>query len=330
MKNQEIAKLLYRLADILEIEKVEWKPRAYRRAAQAIETLSYDIEDAYGEGSIKALMEIPGVGKNIAEKIEEYLKTGKIKELEIESKKIPAGLEQLLELMGLGPKKIAVLYEKLKIKNVKDLEKAAKEHKIAKLEGFGVKSEENILEAISYKAQSSKRVLLSTALLIADKIKSELKIKEIKNIEVMGSLRRMKETIGDIDILVTTSKPKLVMEKFVSLPDIARVIGKGTTKTTVILNNGMQADLRVVDDKIFGAALLYFTGSQAHNVALRRIAISKGLKLSEYGLFERKTEKLIAAKTEEEIYKKLGLSYIEPKMREDKGEIESAQANHKE
>ena len=320
MKNQELAKLLYRLADILEINKVEWKPRAYRRAAQAIETLSYDVEDC----GIKELMEIPGVGRNIAEKIEEYLKTGKIKELEKESKKIPAGLEQLLELMGLGPKKISVLYEKLKIKNIKDLEKAAKEHKISKLEGFGLKSEENILEAIGYKTESSKRVLLNVALQTAERIKNEFKnLKEIKHFEVMGSLRRMKETIGDLDILVTTNKPKLVMDRFVNLKDVKKVIGKGETKTTVLLDNGMQVDLRVVPNESFGAALQYFTGNKEHNIATRNIAIKKGLKLSEYGLFDRKTNRRVA-ETEEEIYKKLGLKWMAPELRENRGEIEAA------
>lgn len=324
MKNQEIAKLLYRLADILEINKVEWKPRAYRRAAQAIETLSYDIEDSYNKNGLKELMEIPGVGRNIAEKIEEYLKTGKINELEKESKKIPVGLEQLLELMGLGPKKISVLYEKLKIKNIKDLEKAAKEHKIAKLEGFGLKSEENILEAIEYQTESSKRMLLNVALLTADKIKNQFKeMKEIKHFEVMGSLRRMKESIGDIDILVTTNKPKLVMEKFVNLPDVKKIIAKGETKITVILDNGMQADLRVVPNESFGAALQYFTGNKEHNIMTRNIAIKKGLKLSEYGLFDRKTNRRIAV-SEEEIYKKLGLKWMEPELRENRGEIEAA------
>ncbi len=324
MKNQEIAKLLYRLADILEIEKVEWKPRAYRRAAQAIETLSYDVEDAYNKGGIKSLMEIPGVGQSIAEKIEEYLKSGKIKTLEKESKKIPAGLEQLLEVMGLGPRRIALLYHKLKIKSVKDLEKAAKTHKISRLAGFGLKSEENILEAIGYRAQSSKRVLLSVALQMAERIKSEFKnLKDIKHFEVMGSLRRMKETIGDIDILVTTSKPKIVMEKFLSLPEVARVIAKGETKTTVILNNGMQADVRVVPNDCFGAALQYFTGNKEHNIITRQIGIKKGFKLSEYGLFDRKTGKRVAV-SEEEIYKKLGLKWMPPELRENRGEIEAA------
>src|SRR3989344_7753823 len=324
MKNQELAKLLYRLADILEINKVEWKPRAYRRAAQAIETLSYDVEESYSKNGLKDLMEIPGVGRNIAEKIEEYLKTGKIKELEKESKKIPAGLEQLLELMGLGPKKISVLYEKLKIKNIKDLEKAAKEHKISKLEGFGLKSEENILEAIGYKTESSKRMLLNVALQTAERIKNEFKnLKEIKHFEVMGSLRRMKETIGDIDILVTTNKPKMVIERFVNLKDVKKIIGKGETKTTVLLDNGIQVDLIVVPNESFGAALQYFPGNKEHNIATRNIAIKKGLKLSEYGLFDRKTNRRVA-ETEEEIYKKLGLKWMVPELRENRGEIEAA------
>ncbi len=324
MKNQEIAKLLYRLADILEIKKVEWKPRAYRRAAQAVETLSYDIEEAYSKNGIKALMEIPGVGQGIAEKIEEYLKTGKIKEIKKLSKKLPVGLEQLLEVMGLGPKRIAFLYDKLKIKNVKDLEKSAKQHKIAKLSGFGLKSEENILEAIGYMQQSSKRALLSTALQTANGLVSGLrKLKEIKNLEVMGSLRRMKETIGDIDILVTTSKPKIIMERFVSLPEVSKIIAKGETKTTVILNNGMQADVRVVPNECFGAALQYFTGNKEHNIMTRQIGIKKGFKLSEYGLFDRKSGKRVAV-SEEEIYRKLGLKWMEPELREARGEIEAA------
>ncbi|MDP4012199.1 MAG: DNA polymerase/3'-5' exonuclease PolX [Candidatus Nanoarchaeia archaeon] len=327
MINQEIADILYRIADLLEIKEVEWEPRAYRRAAQAIESYSQDLEEIYKESGLKGLMEIPGVGKSIASHIEEYIKTGKIQKLKELQSQIPKGLTQMLEVMGLGPKRISILYKKLKIKNVNDLIKSAKQHKISKLEGFGLKSEENILEAVYYSRQASKRFLLSTGLQTADSIISQLsKLKEVKKIESMGSTRRMQETVGDLDILVITSNPKIVMDTFTKLPEVNKIISKGPTRATVILQNRMQVDLRAIPEESYGAAVQYFTGSKQHNIITRKIAIKKGFKLSEYGLFSKSSNKRVAS-SEKEIYQKLGLQWIPPELRTASGEIEAAQNN---
>lgn len=326
MKNLEIANLFYEIADILEMKGIQWKPRAYRRAAKSIESMSEAIEDVYKKGGKKALMEIPGIGASLAEHIEEYLKTGKVKEWQALMKKIPKGVEELMHVEGLGPKKVQFLYEKLHIKSIKELEEAVKRHRLLKLRGFGAKTEENILRAIEFYKKGQHRILLGVALPIAEEIVSKLKkLKEVHNINYAGSLRRMKETIGDIDILVTSPNPAPIMDFFTRMPEVLRVLAKGPTKSTVILKGNIQADVRVVEDKSFGAALQYFTGSKDHNIRLREIAIKKGHKLSEYGLFNKKTNKYLAGKTEEEVYKKLGLPYIEPELRENLGEIEAAQ-----
>lgn len=325
MKNIEIAKIFYEIADILEMKNVQWKPRAYRKAAKALESLSEDVEVIYKKGGIKALEEIPGVGQRLAKKIIEYIETGKIKEHQRLTKKIPKGLDELMEVMGLGPKKVMVLYKKLGIKNIKDLEKAVKKHKLKNVFRFGEKTEENILKGLEVFKRGKQRILLGLALPTANNIIKQLKIlKEIHKIEYAGSLRRMQETIGDIDILVTASNPEPVMNLFTKLPDVARVFAKGKTKSSVLLKNGMQADVRVVEDASFGSAMQYFTGNKEHNIRLREIAIKKGLKLSEYGLFNKKTNKKVAGKTEEEVYKKLNMPYIEPELRENRGEIEAA------
>ncbi|MEW6062944.1 MAG: DNA polymerase/3'-5' exonuclease PolX [Nanoarchaeota archaeon] len=327
MKNQEIAALFYEIADILEIKNIQWKPRAYRKAAQTIESLAEPIENIYKKGGIKSLKEIPGVGQGIAEKIEEYLKTGHIKEMEILKKSLPTGLDELMQISSLGPKKIMHLYKKLKIKNLKDLEQAIKKHRLRNLFGFGAKTEENIARGIGLFKASKERILLGIALPTASSIIDRLKkLREVHKISIAGSLRRMKETIGDIDILVTSPKSEIVMKAFTAMPEVKRTLAKGQTKSMVILKNGIQADVRVVDDESFGAALQYFTGSKDHNIKLREIAIKKGYKLNEYGLFKR-TGRRIAGKTEKEIYKKLGLSYMEPELRENLGEIELARQN---
>jgi DNA polymerase (family 10) len=331
MMNFELAKLFYDLADILEAQGVQWKPAAYRKAARTIESLQEPIEDIYGEKGLKALEEMPGIGESIAEKIVEFIKTGKISAYEKEMKKLPSGFTEMMEIQSLGPKKAKILYQKLKIRSIKDLEKAIKEHKIAKLKGFGPKSEENILAGLEMRKKRKERMLLGEAVPTAEYIVNQLKkLNEIQHISPAGSLRRMKETIGDIDILVVPKdeKPatiKKIMNYFTTLPEVSRVLAKGETKSSVVLKNGIQADVRVLPDKIYGAALQYFTGNIDHNVKLRGIAIKKGFKLSEYGLFDRKTNRLVAGKTEEEIYKKLGLSYMEPELRENTGEIEAAQ-----
>ena len=323
MKNIEVAALLSEIADYLEFQNEPFKVRAYRKAALMINGLSEDIEQIWKDNKLE---ELPGIGEGIAKKIDDFLKNSRSKYLDELKKRTPVDIEHLGAIEGIGPKTIMRLYKELKVKNVKDLEKAAKEGKIQKIEGLGPVAEKNILKSIAFAKNSSKRVPLGFALSDAEEIISTLKtLKEVKRINVAGSARRMKETIGDIDILVTSQNPAKVIELFAKMPNVAQVLAKGSTKSSIRLKEGIQVDLRVVDDKIFGAALLYFTGSQQHNIILRRMAIERGLKLSEYGLFDRKNNKLIAGKTEEEIYKKIGLGYIEPEMREADGEIEASQ-----
>jgi DNA polymerase (family 10) len=325
MRNKELAGLFYEMADLLEAQDVEWKPAAYRKAARSIESLPDAIEEVYAKGGVKALRNIAGVGEHIAAKIEEYLKTGDVKEFERIRKKTPEAVTALMGLEGMGPKRAMVLYRKLKIRSVADLKKAVGQHKIAKLTGFGPKSEQNMLENIRMFERGHERMLLGEALPLSRELVSELKaLKEVRQIQVGGSIRRGKETIGDVDILVTSSKPLKVIDAFVHLPEVSRVLAKGPTKATVILKNNRQADVRVLPDREFGAALQYFTGGLEHNVALRRIAIEKGYKLSEYGLFDRRNGRFVAGKTEEEVYRKLGLRYIEPELRENSGELDAA------
>jgi DNA polymerase (family 10) len=325
MKNQEIAKIFYEIADYLEMEGVKFKPYAYQKAAITLEGLEEDVEEIYKRGGLEALKKIPGVGESIALKIEEYLKTGKIKYYEEFKKKMPIDLEELIQVEGMGPKKAKVLYEKLGVKNLRDLEKAAREHKIAPLFGFGEKTEKNILEGIEFLKRSKGRFLLGEILPKVKEVYEKLKkLKEVERVDVVGSIRRMKETIGDVDFLVISKNPGPIMDFFVSLPGVVKVWGKGTTKSSVRLKEGFDMDIRVLPKRSFGAALQYFTGSKEHNIALRKIAIEKGLKLSEYGLF--KGPKMIAGESEEEIYQKLGLEWVPPELREDRGEIEAAQA----
>lgn len=325
MKNSEIARMFYDMADVLEMNGIQWKPNAYRKAARNIGAMSTDIEELYKKDGIKGLEEIPGVGKHLGEKIEEYLKTGRMKEYGHMMKSIPEGLMLLVQIPGIGPKKAKEIYDKLKIKNLKDLESAALNHKISKIAHFKEKSEENILRGIKMLKTSSGRTLLGTALPTAEKLVSELKsLKQVGKINVAGSIRRGRESVRDIDILITSRNPKPVMDFFVKMRDVKDVLAKGPTKSSVILQDGMQVDLRVMEEKSYGSAMQYFTGSKDHNVALRQIAIAKGYKLSEYGLFDRKTEKKVAGEKEEDIYRKLGLKFIPPEMRENNGELEAA------
>lgn len=326
MKNEEVAKMLYLMSIYLEMDEAQFKPRAYEKAADSIEALEKDVMEIYREGGIEALMEIPGIGEGIAEKIKEYILTGKVEELERLKKKVPVDVEGLMKIEGVGPKRIKMLYKKLNIKSIEDLEKAAKGGKIRGLEGFGEKSEQNILRGIEFVKRSKGRLLLGNVLPIAREIEKRLgNLKEVKQIMIAGSLRRRKETIGDIDILVTSNQPSKVMDFFVKMPEVVAVYGRGHTKSTVRLKIGCDADLRVVPPESFGAASQYFTGNVDHNVALRRIAISKGWKLSEYGIF--KGSKQIAGKTEEEVYKTLGLKWIPPELRENTGEVDAARKN---
>jgi len=323
MKNYEVAELLRNIARLLEIKnELVFKIRAYEKAALVIENLDENIEDVWKKGKLD---DIPGVGEALTEKIGEFLETGKLGYYEKLKKQVPVDMEELGRIAGLGPKTIMKLYKRLGVKNIKDLEKAAKHKKIEDIEGLGPTVEENILKSIKFARTAGNRFLLGPALDIAEEIKSRLrKFKEVNKVEVAGSLRRMKETVGDIDILITSKSPSKVMDFFTKMDDVEQVLAKGTTKSSVRLREGLQADLRVLPEKIYGAALLYFTGSKQHNIVLRKIAIKKRMKLSEYGVFSKRTKKFLAGKTEEECYKKLGLRYIEPEIREEDGEIELA------
>jgi len=323
MANQEIAKIFYEIADFLEMEGVSFKPQAYQRAALSLETLERDVEDIYREGGERAVEKIPGVGESIAKKIVEYLKTGKVKYYETYKKKYPIDMRELTSVEGLGPKMVKELYKHLKIKNLKDLEKAARAGKIKNLPNFGEKTELNILEGIEFLKRTKGRFLLGEILPRVQEIEERLKnLKEVEKIDVCGSVRRRKETIGDVDFLVLTKAPARVMDYFCSLPGIVKIWGKGTTRSSVRLKEGFDVDIRVVPEKSYGSALQYFTGSKEHNIKLRKIAIDKGLKLNEYGLFKGK--KIIAGKTEEEIYKVLKMKCPPPEIRENRGEIEAA------
>jgi DNA polymerase (family 10) len=324
LKNFEVAKILRNISILLDMDDVQFKPRAYEKAAIAIEALEEDVEEIYKKGGVKALMQIPSVGESIAEKIVELIKTGKLKYYEDLRKKAPVDLDSFVGIEGLGPKKIKALWKELKIRNIDDLEKAALAHKISKLPKFKEKTEQNILKGIEFAKKSQGRQILGLALPLIREIENRLKSFEgVKKAQAAGSVRRWKETIGDADFLVLSHTPKSVMDYFVSMPEVINVVDKGSTKSSVKLKNGMNADIRILPEESFGAALQYFTGNKDHNVILRKIAQKKGWKLNEYGIFCE--EKQIAGKTEEEVYEKLGLQWIPPEMRENKGEIEAAQ-----
>lgn len=305
------------------MDDIPFKPQAYEKAAIILETLQEDVEDIYKREGIKSLKEIPGVGESIAEKIEEYLKKGKIKAYEDFKKRLPLNLQELISVEGMGPKKIKILYHKLGIHDLKSLEKAAKSHKIAPLEGFGEKTEKNILVGIEFLKRSKGRFLLGEILPSAKEVFHKLeKLEDVEEISMAGSIRRMKETIGDADILVIAKNPKKIMDFFVMLPGVVKVWGHGATKSSVRMQEGFDMDLRVVPKRSYGSALQYFTGSKEHNIALRRLAMDKGMKLSEYGLF--KGSKLVAGRTEKEIYQQFGMPWLAPELRENQGEIEAA------
>ena len=324
MKNQLVAAILNQVADLMEIESVDFRTKAYRRAAHTVDTLSEDIEEIKNEGR---LQELPGIGAKIAKKIDEIVETGKLDYLENLKKEFPVDYDALMAVEGLGPRSIKQLYNELGVKNLDDLEKNAKRHRIRRLKGMGEKTERKILINLDFARKSTGRNLLGHILPVAEEIKEELSsLDYVLRVEIAGSIRRRKETVGDIDILVTTNKPLDVMEYFSNMDLIDDVVVKGPTKSTVRLKeNGIDVDLRAFDDESFGSALLYFTGSKETNVELRRIAISKGLKLNEYGVF--KGDNLLAGRTEKEVFQSLGMSYIEPELRENTGEIEASITN---
>ncbi len=327
ISNQAIAEILKEIAMHLEMQEIPFKPRAYEKVADVIGGLEEEIAEIYKRGGVKALEEIPGVGRGIAERIEELLKTGRSKYYEELKKKTPVDLSSLSAIEGLGPKSVKKLYQKLHVRSIGDLERVARAGKIAKLEGFGEKSQERVLKGIEFAKKSGGRFVLG---FILPQIRAiEARLREVRGVEkliVAGSVRRMKETIGDADILVAAKTAKPIMDYFVAMPEVVQVIAHGGTKSSVKLRSGLNIDMRVVPAESYGTALNYFTGSKDHNVALRQIAMKYGCKLNEYGLWKGK--KQIAGKTEEELYGAFGMDYIEPEMRENTGELELAE-NHK-
>jgi DNA polymerase (family 10) len=325
MTNAAVAKMMREIAALLEMDGVPFKPRAYEKVAYTIEALDEPLAETYERGGLKALEEIPGVGKGIAERIEELLTTGKLKYYDDLHKKVPVDVSGLTAIEGLGPKNVKALYEALGIRSVADLEKAARTGKIRELPHFGEKSEEKILKGLEFLRGHTGRFGLGEVLPLLEQIADRLRqVAGVEEVALAGSVRRRKETVGDGDILVISRKPDKVMDFFVAMSEVAHVHGKGSTKSSVKLETGMDVDLRVVSAESFGAALNYFTGSKDHNVALRRIAMDRDLKLNEYGVF--RGDKSIAGKTEEEVYGALGLPYIPPELRENTGEIEAARA----
>lgn len=315
-KNTEIADIFDRIADALEFKgELIFKVNAYRKAARVLREYSGDISSIHPS-------EIEGIGKGMAEKIEEYLKTGRIKKYEEVTKDIPDGLLELLNIPNMGPKTLQLLHKELGVNNLEDLERVIEEGKVASLPGMGEKKAENIKKGILLYKAGKERIPLATALKVVKEVIKPL-TSVAEKVSPAGSLRRMKETIGDIDILATGENTEKIIDAFVHQPYVKEVIAKGDTKASVrTVYDNMQVDLRVVKKDCWGAALLYFTGSKAHNIKLRGLAKDRGLKISEYGVF--KGTKRIAGSTEEEVYKVLGISFIPPELREDRGEIEAA------
>lgn len=323
MLNSEVAGILYEIADMLEMQNVEFKPAAYRKAARSVEESPEDVGGIYKKSGEEGLRELPGVGESIAKKIAELIATGKLGYYDELKKKFPRHISELMEVPGLGPKRIRILHEKLGISTLKQLEDSVKKRRISKLETFGQKSEEDIAKGIEILKKGRERLLLGYALPTAIEMESMLKsLKFVDDASIAGSLRRRKETIGDIDILATSKDAARVMKFFTGMPDVARILAKGDTKSSVIMEGGLQVDLRVVKPESYGAALQYFTGSKEHNVVLRGIAARKGLKVNEYGVF--RGSRKIAGRTEAEVYRSLGMPCIEPELRENRGEIEAA------
>jgi DNA polymerase (family 10) len=326
LKNLELSRIFEQIAKILKIKgENPFKIRAYEKITLVLENLPIDIETIYQQGGLN---NIPGVGTGIAKKIEEFLTTGNLEYYEKLKETIPTGVIELLDIPEVGPKTAKLLYEQLGIDNIDKLEKAVREHQIKDLPGMGKKSETNILRGIELYKRRKGRFLLGRALPLAEEIVESLgQLKETNKISFAGSLRRKKETIGDIDILVTSQNPEKIMRTFTSLPQVREILAEGPTKSSIITNDDLHIDVRVVEPISFGAALQYFTGSKAHNIKLRELALKRNLKINEYGVFEVESGNRIAGEKEEEVYQALNLPFIPPELREDRGEIEAAQEN---
>lgn len=314
---------------LLEMEEeknsnITFKIRSYKAASDVIANLSSNIDEIYRNQGLRGLMQIPSVGKAIASKIEEYLRSGQIQYLEKLKSKTTINVDEFYDLEGIGPKTIKILYDNLGVKSLSDLEKVASEGKLRDIRGFSEKKEEVILKKIQLFKKGRGRYLLGEVYPLVKQIETRLlNFKGVKNAVAAGSFRRMKETIGDIDFVVASNEAKKIMDYFISMPEIHEVLGKGASKTFVRLNNGVDADLLVVPEESFGSALQYFTGSKEHDVAMRKVALAKGLHLNEWGIFD-KDQNRIAGSTEEDVYHALDLEWIPPEIRENTGEIELA------
>jgi DNA polymerase (family 10) len=321
--NSDVARIFNRVADLLEIGSANaFRIRAYRNAARTVSSLPKEVSEMIDSG--EDLDDLPGIGKDLAGKIKEIIETGTLSQLEEIERESPPGLSDLMRIPGLGGKRVHTLYKKLGVTGVQDLEEKARRGKVRDLEGFGEKTEQNILEAIEEAEHRHGRFKISEAEETANALLKYFKdVKGIKSITVAGSYRRRKETVGDLDILVSCRKDSKVMGAFVNYDEVKRVISEGETKSSVILGSGLQVDLRKVPSVSYGAALHYFTGSKAHNIAIRKMGVKKKLKINEYGVFEG--EKRVAGKTEQEVYEQVDLPYIEPELRENNGEVEAAQ-----
>ncbi|MFN8545658.1 MAG: DNA polymerase/3'-5' exonuclease PolX [Candidatus Binatia bacterium] len=323
MRNADLARAFRDLAAYLEMEDVPFKPRAYEKAAQAIESHDHPLAALYREGGEKALREIPGVGRSMAEKLAEILITGKCAALETYRRRMPVDLAALTAVEGVGPKAVKALYDRLRVRTLADLEAAARAGKIRTLPHFGERSEQRILKALAVVHSVGGRQPLHVVRELVEPLVAVLAgMTGVRQVAVAGSIRRRRETIGDGDLLAVAARPDAVTRAFAALPGVVQILGRGPTKASVRIEGGLQVDLRVVPAESFGAALLYFTGSKAHNVALRQLAIGKDLKLNEYGLF--RGAKRIAGRTEADCYAALGLPWIPPELREDRGEIQAA------
>ncbi len=320
--NDAVEAMLIEYADLLSVLSDDpYKARAYEKAARAVGGHPVDLAGK----DLPDILQVPNVGKSIGEKIHEFLTTGTVADLERLRAQIPAGVREVMAIPGVGPKKAMVLYQELGVDSVDLLVDAIQEDRVAALPRFGPKTQENIAKGITQLRSSGGRVRIDLALDVAETFIDPLRpLRQVQRITYAGSLRRMCETIGDVDLLVASADPPPVMEAFVSHATVARVLAHGETKSSVITELGLQVDLRVVPAEAWGAALIYFTGSKAHNIRIRELAVRKGLKLSEYGLFVAESGELLAAETEEQVYERLGLQPVEPTLREDRGEVEAA------
>jgi DNA polymerase (family X) len=320
--NDAVEAALLEYAELLSITSSDpYKPRSYEKAARSIGGYHADVSTL----DLKAILAIPNVGSSIGEKVAEFVTNGRIEALEELREQVPDGVRQMMAIPGLGPKKANVLYRELGIASVEQLLDAIDADQLGGLKGFGPKTAENIRRGIAQMSASGGRVLVSLALDVAEELLGELRaMRQVVRADYAGSLRRMAETIGDVDLLVASTDAEPIMDAFTSLPHVERVLAKGPTKSSIVTTKGLQVDLRVIAPEVWGAAMIYFTGSKAHNVRIREMAVRKGLKLSEYGLFHADDGELIAAETEDVVYERLGLPYIEPTLREDRGEVEAA------